>query len=457
MSEFEAYPVASFQYQAVTSDGSTKSGQIEAADRRAALRVLTDRGLFPSKLVPSTRGGRAFAGTAAAERIAGDATPASPVTTAPAATPATSAPAAPAARPATSPDALGEPVAIGRISRREITAFTRELATLFEATIPIPKALATLGEQEENESLKRVVDDIASRVRRGQSFSGALEQYPKHFPKLYTSMIEVGEESGRLAEVMADLATLREDEDEMRSEVASAIAYPAFVLFLGLVTAFILLAFVMPGLFKMLSGLGNVLPAPTRILLAVSAFFQNYWWLVLVGVVGGAFGLRAWLKSSDGRATWDRWKLKLPVLGGLFRALALGRFARTLGTLEASGVSLLPALEIVKNTVGNVYVSQRIEEVAEGTRGGDSLAAPIRRLDLFPPTMVQMIAVGEETGRLGTMLLQVAAIQERLMRSRARTLISLLAPVLILFVGAMVGFIVISLLLPIFRMSQGLQ
>ena len=331
------------------------------------------------------------------------------------------------------------------------------MATLLEASIPIPKALESLGEQEQNAAMKTVLESLASQVRRGQSFSAALASYPKLFSTLFTSMIEVGEESGRLAPVMLDLAQLREDEDEVRSEVLGAVTYPAFVLVLGVVTTFILLGFVMPSLFKMLEGVRDVLPVPTKILLTTSEFVESNWPIILIVVGGGIAALVYYLKTPGGRDQWDRVKLRIPVMGEVFRAAALGRFARTLGTLEVSGVSLLPALEIVKNTVGNRFIARNIEHVTEETRGGDSLAGPIRKLEMFPPTMVQMIAVGEETGRLGPMLLQVAGIQERLVRTKSKTLISLLAPMLILVVGALIGFIVISLLLPIFRMSQGIQ
>jgi type II secretory pathway component PulF len=226
---------------------------------------------------------------------------------------------------------------------------------------------------------------------------------------------------------------------------------------MGVLTTFVLLAFVLPRLFGMLQGMMDILPLPTLILLQVSSFFQNYWPWVIAGGLAAVLASRWYFRSPAGALLLDRLKLNLPVLGPVFRASALGRFARTLGTLAHSGVSLLPALEIVQNTVGNRVVARSIAQVAEETRGGDSLASPLRKLGLFPPTMVQMIAVGEETGRLDAMLLRVASIQERLLRGRSRTLISLLAPALILVVGALVGFIVLALLLPIFKMSQGIQ
>jgi general secretion pathway protein F len=267
----------------------------------------------------------------------------------------------------------------------------------------------------------------------------------------------VGEEAGALQKVMTDLAGLLEHEDEVRSEVVSAVAYPCFVLGFGIFTVLILLTVVLPKLFTMLQDMLDILPLPTRILLAVSGFLQTYWLPVLLGSAGAIFAASWYLKTPEGARFWDRLKLKLPVMGSVFRAAALGRFARTLGTLARSGVSLLPALKIVENTIGNLILAEMIARVSEETRGGNSLAAPLRKLNIFPRTVIQMISVGEETGKLDEMLLKVADIEERQMRARTRTLISLLAPALILVVGALVGFMVIALLLPIFKMSQAVR
>jgi general secretion pathway protein F len=277
------------------------------------------------------------------------------------------------------------------------------------------------------------------------------------FSKLYVSMVRVGEEAGVLPKVMADLAELLEHEDELRGEVMAAVAYPVFVLCFGFVTVTVLLTVVMPKLFSMLTEMATTLPLSTLILLRVSGFIQDYWIPIVVGTAGAMAGLRWFLRSRRGAEWWDGVKLALPVLGGVYRAAALSRFARTLGTLARSGVSLLPALKIVENTIGNLVLGKLIAQVAEETRGGDSLAAPLRKLGIFPKTVVQMISVGEESGLLPEMLLKVADIEERHMRARTKTLISLLAPALILVVGALVGFMVIALLLPIFNMSQALE
>ena len=410
-----------FRYQAIEASGAPVKGEIEAADRKSALQLLGERGLFPSLLESRAEAGEAVA--------------------LPALTP---------------PPHAGKMRPAGRVSGKDVTAFTREMGALLGAAIPIPQALDGLGEEEENPALRAIVLKIADSVRKGAALSAALEEHPKLFSKLYVSMVRVGEEAGVLPKVMADLAELLEHEDELRGEVRAAVAYPVFVLGFGCVTVTVLLTVVMPKLFSMLTEMATSLPLPTIILLRVSGFIQAWWIPLVLAAVGAVAGLRWYLRSPRGAAKWDGFKLKLPVLGGVYRAAALSRFARTLGTLAKSGVSLLPALKIVEHTIGNLVLGKLIAQVAEETRGGDSLATPLRKLGIFPRTVVQMISVGEESGMLPEMLLKVADIEERHMRARTKTLISLLAPALILVVGAMVGFMVIALLLPIFKMSQAL-
>lgn len=413
-----------FRYEAIEASGNTVRGVIEAEDRKTALQLLGRNGLFPSALERSE--------------------------------PEREAAASAVQRPGAAAPPSSAPVP-GRITRKEITAFTREMAALLGAAIPIPQALDGLGEEEENRALRSVVLRLSESVRKGASFSSALDEHPRLFSKLYVSMVRVGEEAGALQKVMVDLSSLLEHEDEVRSEVATAVAYPAFVLGFGILTVTILLTVVMPRLFTMLQEMLQVLPLPTLILLSISRFFQRYWPAVLTGVAGLILGVRWYRKTPHGAEVIDRLKLGLPIVGPVFRSAALGRFARTLGTLARSGVSLLPALKIVENTIGNRVLAQQVARVAEETRGGDSLATPLRKLGLFPRTVVQMISVGEESGKLDEMLLKVADIEERHMRARTRTLISLLAPILILIVGALVGFMVIALLLPIFRMSRAIH
>jgi general secretion pathway protein F len=260
-----------------------------------------------------------------------------------------------------------------------------------------------------------------------------------------------------LPKVMADLADLLEHEDEVRGEVMAAVAYPVFVLVFGICTVTVLLTVVLPRLFSMLQDMLPVLPLPTLILLKISHGLHHYWPWILIALAAAIFGGRWYLRTPRGAENWDKIKLRLPLIGSVVLAAALGRFARTLGTLVKSGVSLLPALKIVENTIGNRILAQQVARVAEETRGGDSLATPLRKMGIFPGTVIQMIDVGEQTGTLDEMLLKVAEIEERHMRARTKVLISLLAPALILVVGALVGFMVIAILLPIFKMSSAIH
>src|SRR5262245_10637725 len=452
--------MSSFRYQAVGVNGASVEGVIEAEDRKSALRLLGQRGLFPSNLelyfggagaaAPATERGRSRQGNESEKHSSHDSA------SLPRRLPL--APAASRETRALVKELDAKEFRFGsRIKRKEVTAFTREMAALLGASIPIPQALGGLGEEEENPALREVVLNITDSVRKGAALSAGLEEHPRPFKQPYVSMVRVGEEAGALPKVMTDLADLLEHEDEVRGEVISAVSYPVFVLAFGVFTVTLLLTIVLPRLFGMFEEMLPILPLPTLILLKVSGFFHRAWPWILTAAVGAGIGLRWYFRTPRGAEVRDNTKLRLPVIGSVFRAAALSRFARTLGTLARSGVSLLPALKIVENTIGNRVLAHQIARVAEETRGGDSFAAPLRKLGIFPNTVVQMIDVGEESGKLDEMLLKVADIEERQMRARTKTLISLLGPALILCVGALVGFIVIALLLPIFKMSQMLR
>ena len=412
-----------FRYKAVQSNGQDSNGHIEAESRRDALRLLGGQGLFPSLL----------------EVDADSKSPAK-----------NGSPFVPSKTKETSRRG-------GRIKRKEITAFTQEIAALLEAGITIPQALKTMGEEIGNPALQEIVLSLWESVHKGVALSTAMEDHPKHFSSLYVSMIRVGEEAGALHQVMQDVADLLEHEDDVRSEVVTAVTYPLFVLGFGIFTVILLLTVVLPRLFGMLTEMMDVLPLPTRILLSVSTFFSDYWWLLALLTGAAAYGIYRFAQTPEGQIKMDAAKLKIPLMGPVFISSATSRFARTLGTLVKAGVSLLPSLKIVEFTIGNQLLANSIAQVTEETRRGDSLAGPLGQAGLFPKTAIQMIHVGEETGKLDVMLLKVAAMEEKQMRARTKTLVSLLAPLLILVVGVMVGFIVIALLLPIFKMSNSIH
>ena len=438
-----------FDYTAVSGNGSKVSGRIEAPNRKGALGALDAQGLFPSSLSPANGAGG----------VSKPKSPASPKAASTASN--SSASSVSKSKGATSLAGAAPPekssFTFNRgIRRKDITAFTREMAALLEAAIPIPRALASLGEKEHHVRLKELILTLAEEVKQGKSLSEAMAEHPRNFNALYTSMVKVGEEAGALPNVMTDLADLMEHEDEVRGEVLVAVSYPAFVLVFGVLTVVVLMMFVLPRLFSMLEEMMDVLPLPTLILLSVSGFIQAYWIWLLLGMGAVGYFLFTYLRKPEGLMMLDRIKLRSPVIGPVFLSSALCRFSGTLGVLLKSGVSLLPALEIVRFTVGNRILSDLIQEVSEQTKGGHSLAAPMRQLNFFPATAIQMIEVGEETGCLDNMLLKVSKIEERHMRNKTKAMISLLAPALILVVGVIIGFMVIALLLPIFKMSQNL-
>ena len=406
-----------FQYSAMGADGSPKTGTLEASDKRTAIKELRSQSLVPTSLKPVT----ANQGSSKAQ-----------ISTA-------------------------EGKRRGRVGRKQITSFTRELAALLGAGIPVSQALSSLSEEEENAALSQIIQELSEGLRSGLALSEAMEAKPKLFNDLYVSMVRVGEEAGALEEVMNDLADMMEHQDEVRGEMSAAVSYPLFVLGFGFLSVTILLGFVLPRLFGMLQDMLDTLPLPTLILLGVANFLKSYGLWVLIGIVGCAVPLVQYLRTSKGQMAFDKFKLAMPVIGPVVRSAALSRFAQTLGALAKNGVSLLPALKIVEDTIGNRALGAQVALVAEDTRGGDSLAQPLKRLKMFPATAIQMIRVGEESGTLDSMLLKVAAIEERRLRGKTKTVINLVAPVLILGVGAVIGFIVVAILLPIFNMSSAIS
>ncbi|MDA0752971.1 MAG: type II secretion system F family protein, partial [Verrucomicrobia bacterium] len=276
-----------FRYKAIQANGTASDGTIEAEDRREALCLLDTQGLFPS-LLEADRSDSSKASTTAAK---------------------------------TKPDSKEKPQSFrfgSGIKRKEITAFTQEMAALLEAGITIPQALMAMKEEIDNPALREIVQSLWESVHKGIALSAAMESHPKHFSSLYVNMIRVGEEAGALHQVMQDVADLLEHEDDVRSEVTGAVAYPMFVLGFGVFTVALLLTVVLPRLFGMLTDMMDVLPLPTLILLSVSTFIQNYWWLILIVLGGATYGLVTYIKTPQGRLTVDKWKLKLPLLGPVF-------------------------------------------------------------------------------------------------------------------------------------------
>jgi len=342
-----------------------------------------------------------------------------------------------------------------RIKSKEIVIFSRQFATMVNSGLSLIRALTVLEEQTESDPLRMVLGKVRSDVERGTSLSAAMDRHPKVFSELYVSMIRAGEIGGVLDETLLRLADILEAQLNLRSKIRSAMAYPAVIGLLIVAVTTAMIVFVVPVFTNLYAELGNgaSLPLPTQVLVGISKVVTGYWWL-LGGLLSLAiWGLRRWIATDDGRLMWDTAKLKFPVFGKLAQKTALSRFSRTLAVLSRTGVPILQAIDIVADTSGNRLVAKALEEVKDSVRAGESLALPLSRHRVFPPMVVQMMTVGEETGELDGMLAKVADFYEGEVEDTVNALTSLIEPLLIVVMGITVGGILIALYLPIFNIA----
>ena len=342
-----------------------------------------------------------------------------------------------------------------RIKHRDLLAFTQQLATLFEAGLPLDRALSVLEDLSANARLKLVVGDLLRSVRSGASFSEALaKHHPRPFSRLYINMVRAGEKGGVLEVTLRRLAEFLEAAQELREAIVSALIYPALLTGVGGAAVVFLLTFVIPRFAEIFGDLGQAIPLPTQILLTVSQALTDYWWGLALLALAGLLGLRIVLATGEGRLAWDRARLRLPLVGEVALKLEVARFARTLGTLLRSGVPMLGALEVVKEMLANQLLARALEQVSMGVKQGAGLSAPMGQSGVFPPLALHMVRVGEETGRLEEMLLKVAESFEADVRSAVKRLIGLLEPAIILTMGLLVGFVVVAMLMAIFSINE---
>lgn len=343
----------------------------------------------------------------------------------------------------------------GRVRPREVTVFTRQLAGLLRAGVPILRALTTIQQQTENTAFQSVIMDIVGSVRDGRTLSESLARSPALFPDLYVNMIRAGESAGMMDEILMRLAEARESDDELRSRVVSAVAYPAFVIAVGALSVFVILTFFLPRIVHIFDGMNQALPWPTRAVLAVSGVFSHYWPVLIILAVLAAVALNRHWSSEAGRLALDSAVLGLPVIGAFARDTDVVRFARTLSLLVKAGISVDRALSLAANTLTNRRLRADIMAAADETvRQGSTIADGFRRRPGIPDFVTNMVAVGEESGRLDEVLVEVAAFYQRELDRDLRLVTTLLEPILILVVGAMVGFIIFAMLLPIFQIGQ---
>ncbi|MEX1207278.1 MAG: type II secretion system F family protein [Acidimicrobiia bacterium] len=344
-----------------------------------------------------------------------------------------------------------------KVKPKEVAIFSRQLATMVNSGLTLTRALGILEEQTDGALLRGMITDVRQQVEQGSSLSAALANHPDAFNHLYVSMIRAGEVGGALDETLVRLADTLESTVRLRSKVKSAMAYPVVVLTLIVLIVAGMLLFVVPIFKGMYDDLGGTLPLPTLMLINISGFMTKFWWLFLGLMVGGVTLFRRWKRSETGQVSWDRLKLRAPVFGKLVQKVAISRFARTFSVLSRTGVPVLQALDIVASTAGNALVGQAVHDVQASVKRGESLAGPLSRHDIFPPMVTHMIAVGEETGALDTMLSKVADFYDNEVDDTVSALTSLIEPLLIVVMGLAVGGILIALYLPMFNIANLIQ
>jgi type IV pilus assembly protein PilC len=342
----------------------------------------------------------------------------------------------------------------GKPKIKDIAVFSRQFAVMIDSGLSLLRALYILEEQTENKVLAKILGEVRQDVEKGSSLSQALGRHPKTFNRLYVSMVRSGEIGGSLDRVLIQLADTIEKQVALRQKIKSAMTYPVAVLALVILILMAMLVFIVPTFKTLYDDLGGTLPLPTRVLLAVSAIMVKALPIIILAVTGFVFAFKRWIESDKGRAVWDSFKLRVPVFGKLVRLIALTRFSKTLAALLRSGVPILESLEITSDTVGNTVVAAAVKDVQEGVKQGEPIAKRLENHPVFPPMVVQMLAVGEETGAVDTMLEKVGDFYEREVEATVESLTSLLEPLLICVLGGAVGSMVVSLYMPMFNIIK---
>jgi general secretion pathway protein F len=341
-----------------------------------------------------------------------------------------------------------------RVGLRSLLTFTQELSTLISAGLPLDRSLNILGDLTENERLRETVKDVLKRIEGGNSLAEALGNHPRIFSKLYVNMVKAGESGGFLEVILSRLALYLQNTKEIRDYLISVMIYPLILTMVSGASIAILATFVIPRFARIFSDMGQAIPLPTQIVLSFSHSIKNYWWVGL-GIIAAIYlGLRAYNQNEERRLRWDHFKLRWIAIGELIKKIEVARFSRTLGTLLQSGVSILPALNLVKEISQNRVISRSITQVHDRLREGKAISKSLEEAEVFPPLAVHMIGVGEETGRLDEMLIKIAETYEENVRNTVKRFVSLLEPLIIVVMGAVVGFIVISMLLAIFSINE---
>ncbi|MBE0427320.1 MAG: type II secretion system F family protein [Nitrospirae bacterium] len=394
--------MAVFSYRATTIEGSVLEGVIEASDERSAVEKLKNTGYIPLKITAPREGIR--------RRIT------------------------------------------LRSTKSDLLTFTTELSELLGAGLPLDRSLNILAGISESKEMKSVINSILKSIREGRSFSDALGGHPKIFPRLYVNMIRAGEAGGVLDIVLEKLNEFLESTKELKDHIFSVMIYPAILMVTGGISIIVLLTYVLPKFSVMFDEMGGSLPLPTEILLTFSDILKLYWWVVSAVLIGAWIVFKKYIKTDTGRYKWDSFKLK--IMGDVIRKLETARFCRTLGTLLKSGVPLLHALNNARDVLNNKVIASAVDTVSAGAKEGKGIAVPLSDTRVFPPLALSMIKVGEETGQLDTMLMRVANTYEKSLNVAIKRFVNLLEPVMILSMGLIIGFIVVSMLIAIFSITE---
>lgn len=405
-----------YHYKGYRNDGGAATGIIDAESPKVARLKLRKVGVFPTDVVE--QGGPSV--SSAASR--------GPALTLPARSPS--------------------------LSSADLALVTRQLATLLVAGLPLVEALGILMDQMEKRSVKALLADVRERIRGGQALSAVLQGYERDFSPIYVHMVRAGETSGALDQILFRLAEFLDKQLALKNKVTNAVLYPALMLVVGVGVLFFLMTFVVPKITAVFANMKQALPWPTVVLMSISHFFAEYWWLLLGGVVVAALVVRRVLKTSAGQLAGDRLLLKIPLIGDVARMVSISRLTTTLATMLGSGVQLLEALDVAKRVMNNRVLEQTVEEARQNIREGETIAEPLKRSGEFPALVTHMIAVGERSGEMEEMLRRIGQIYDGEVERVITRFTALLEPMMILFMGVVVLFIVAAILLPIFEMGQ---
>lgn len=406
--------MTAYTCKAVDSDGSVQRLVMEADSEAGVVKRLQDEGLIPLKITSGAK----------------------------------------SASKAESFLSLDVATLFQRAGSEEVARFTQDLTALLEAGLPVDRSLSILVEATANTAFKQVVSDILKSIEGGSDLSEAMGKHPKIFSEFYVNMIRAGEVGGVLENVLERLGIFLETSQELKDYIKSAMVYPLFLLLVGGTSIIILMTFVIPKFSIIFADMGSALPLSTKFLLSASDFFRMYWWALVLFGIAMATGGGWYFKTPGGKMFCDKISIKLPFIGNLIKKIEVGRISRTLGTLVNSGVPMLEAINLTKDIVGNSIVSAAMTDVYIRVKEGDRVSAPLAQSNIFPSLAVHMIRVGEETGKLSEMLLKVADNYEKIIRGLIKKAVSLMEPCMILAMGVVVGFIVISMLMAIFSMND---